>query len=195
MQAWNRLWAKPAHRFLLIAGLLVISFSALLIEPLMVRTFGEPVSLRVRGFASPGFDSFFQLPITEVPLEELSPDLQAVFLLDSMDEAALILREYSYYLELAEVNGVFERVGVHTTRPDGPYITATFSWFLWNDNRVEGITWQDRYNGIQLDIPHSQRFFVPANTPESTIRALQEGTWVADFRLYRGQLYLIDPKV
>jgi len=195
MQVWNKLWAKPLYRFFIIAGLLVLSFSSLLIEPLVVRTFGEPVSLRVRGYASPGFDSFFQLPITEVPLEELSEDLQAVFELDSMDDAAAVLRDQTFYIELTQVNGVYERVGLHTTPPEAQYITATFSWFLWNENRVEGITWQDRYNGIQLDIPHSQRFFVPTNTPESTIRALQEGTWVADFRLYRGQLYLTDPNV
>ena len=195
MQVWNNLWAKPPYRFLLIAGLLVISFSTLLIEPIIVRSFGEPVSLRVRGFASAGSDAFFQLPITEVPLEELSEELQAAFLLDNMDDAAEVLREQTYYIELAEVDGVFERVALHTSPPEGIYVTATFSWFLWNESRMDGITWQDRYRGIQLDIPISQRFFVPANTPRSTVLALEKGNWVADFRVYRGQLHLTDPRV
>jgi len=197
MQAWSKRWKNPTFRFVLIAGLLIVSFSTLLIEPLMVRSFGEPVSLRVRvmGFPTAGSDAFFQLPITEVPVEELSEELLAIVLLDDIDDAISLFRDQDYYIELAEINGVYERVELHTSPPDEMHVNATFGWFSWNENRLDVTKWQDGTIGIQLDIPINQRFFIPLNTPQSTLNELEDGTWVADFRLYQGQLYLIDPNV
>lgn len=196
MQNWKNKFSSTKVRFAAVALAIVLVFSTLFIQPVIVRVFGTPLTLSYQAdYINPGSDVFGVLTIAQVPLAELPPSIQAIYEMDDFDEAIRLLNEETFYITFQEVNGITVRNQVVLTKPSEPYIIATFDWFLdkqlvdWN----EDTPWQDRYTGIKLRLDTVQRYFVPTNLTDAQRLAIEQGTATARYVLYQGNLYLIDP--
>jgi hypothetical protein len=196
MQNWKNKFSSIKVRFVAVVLAIVLVFSTLLIQPVIVRVFGTPLTLTYQAdYINPGSDVFGVLTIAQVPLAELPPSIQAIFEMDDFEEAIQLLNEVTFYITVQEVNGIAVRNQVVLTKPSEPYIIATFDWFLekqlgeWNSSTP----WQDRYAGIKLRLDTVQRFFLPTNLTNAQRLAIEQGTATARYVLYQGNLYLIDP--
>jgi hypothetical protein len=198
MQNWKNKFDRIEVRFAAVGLAIVLVFSTLLIQPVVVRVFGTPLTLTYQAdYINPGSDVFGVLTIAQIPFAELPPSIQNIYEMDDFEEAIQLLNEETFYITFQEVNGITVRDQVVLTTPSEPYIIATFDWFLekqlsdWNPSTP----WQDRYTGIKLRLDTVQRYFVPTNLTNAQRFAIEQGTATARYMLYQGNLYLIDPLV
>lgn len=196
MQAWKNKFSSIRFRFAVVIVAITLVFSTLLIQPVIIRLFGTPLTLTYQAdYINPGSDVFSVLTIAQIPFAELPPSIQNIYEMDDFDEAIQLLNEETFYITFQEVNGITVRDQVVLTKPSEPYIIATFDWFLekqlsdWNPSTP----WQDRYTGIKLRLDTVQRYFVPTNLTNAQRFAIEQGTATARYVLYQGNLYLIDP--
>lgn len=196
MQHWKTKFAQVKVRFIAVVIAIVLLFSSLFVQPAMVRLFGTPLMLTYQAeFINPGSDVFGSLTIGEIPASELPLSIQNIYQMDDFDEAALLLREASFYITFKHIDGITVRDKVFLTPPDEPYIFASFDWFL--SERFDGLSdsqpWQDRFTGIKLRLDTVQRFYVPLDLSDAQRSAMEQGTATARYVLYQNKLYLIDP--
>jgi hypothetical protein len=197
MLAWSNLWTKLHLRYALVVVALVVVISSLLIEPLVVRVMGTPVQMAYQAsFVVEGSDTYVTFPVTEVMYDDFSDDMKAIWDLGDFEQTREAFAKRTYYIVLSETNGVVEREAVVFERPDGLYLEATFDWFLWNETRMESSDrWQERYIGIQLNLPTLRQIYVPNGVPASVVRQLEAGTHLGSFFWYQGQLYWRSPNL
>lgn len=196
MQNWKNKFDRIEVRFAAVVIAIMLVFSTLLIEPVIIRLYGTPVILTYQAdFINPGSDVFGVLTIAQIPVDELPPSIRVIYEMEDFDEAIRLLSEETFYITLQEVDGITVRNQVVLSEPSADYIVATFDWFLdkrladWNPSTP----WQDRYTGIKLRLDTVQRYFVPTNLTNAQRFAIEQGTATARYVLYQGNLYLIDP--
>ena len=196
MQNWKNKFDRIEVRFAAVVIAIMLVFSTLLIEPVIIRLYGTPVILTYQAdFINPGSDVFGVLTIAQIPVDELPPSIRVIYEMEDFDEAIRLLSEETFYITLQEVDGITVRDQVVLSEPSADYIVATFDWFLdkrladWNPSTP----WQDRYTGIKLRLDTVQRYFVPTNLTNAQRFAIEQGTATARYVLYQGNLYLIDP--
>jgi hypothetical protein len=196
MQAWKNKFSSIRVRFAAVAIAILVVFSSLLVEPVMVRLFGTPLTLTYRAdYINPGFELFARLHVLEVSVEQLPASIQAIYAMDDFDAAVDLLNDQRFYLTLVEVNGIHVRQTIALTPPDEPHVVASFDWFIENrthDWNVQSV-WQNRYAGLSLRANTVQRFVVPRDVSSAQQSAMEEGTATARYALYRNRLYFIDP--